>query len=73
MHREEGLTLSRTISLQNASTKVNENASKPELAPAPAMISKPQQAKDSPPAPQRRHYVFADPVAFRWVNAWCFA
>jgi hypothetical protein len=67
MHREDILTLSRTTSLQNAIPKVNGNASKPSLAPAPAMTSKPH-AKDSPPAPQRRHYVFADPVAFRWVK-----
>ena len=74
MHREEVLTLSRTTSLQNPIPKGNGNgngnASKPSLAPAPAMTSKPQ-AKDSSPAPQRRHYVFADPVAFRCVHAGC--
>ncbi|KAE9368837.1 hypothetical protein N431DRAFT_428595 [Stipitochalara longipes BDJ] len=67
MHREDILTLSRTTSLQNAIPAVNGNASKPSLAPAPAMTSKPP-AKDSPPAPQRRHYVFADPVAFRYLE-----
>ena len=74
MHREEVLTLSRTTSLQNSIPKGNGNgngnASKPSLAPAPAMTSKPQ-AKDSSLAPQRRHYVFADPVAFRCVHAGC--
>lgn len=70
MHREEILTLSRTTSLQNSIPKSNGNASKPSLAPAPAMTSKPQ-AKDSTPAPQRRHYVFADPVAFRCVHTGC--
>jgi hypothetical protein len=72
MHREEVLTLSRMTSLQNSIPKSNDNgnASKPSLAPAPAMTSK-SQAKDSPPAPQRRHYVFADPVAFRCVHAGC--
>jgi len=68
MHREEGLTLSRTTSQQNAIHKVNGNSAKPSLAPSPAMTSKPF-VKDTPPSPQRRHYVFADPVAFRWVKA----
>lgn len=69
MHREDILTLSRTTSQQNATSNVNGTA-KPSLAPAPAMTSKPP-AKDTPASLQRRHYVFADPVAFRWVKANC--
>jgi hypothetical protein len=67
MHREEVLTLSRTISQQNATHKVNGNSAKPSLAPSPTMTS--PSVRDTPSSPQRRHYVFADPVAFRWVKA----
>ena len=68
MHTQDALTLSRTTSLQqdNAAGKVNGGSAKPALAPSPTMTSKPQ-TKDAS-SPQRRHYVFADPVAFRWVE-----
>ncbi|KAF8852196.1 hypothetical protein BDZ45DRAFT_115985 [Acephala macrosclerotiorum] len=58
MHREEVLTLSRTTSQQNGINKVNGKSLSPSPMTAPA-------AKSSHPAPRRRHFVFADPVAFR--------
>jgi hypothetical protein len=57
MHRDEMVTLSRTTSPQNGTHKVN---GKPTLLPAMTTTAAPQ-------APKRRHFVFADPVAFRYI------
>ncbi|CZR55348.1 related to SIN3 protein-binding protein STB2 [Phialocephala subalpina] len=54
MHREEVLTLSRTTSQQNGINKVNGKS----LSPSPMTA----------PAPRRRHFAFADPVAFRYLE-----
>lgn len=79
MVREDALTLARTTSQQNAIQKVNTSQSGTQKvdgstsggnSPQPTMTNPTngsQTAKPAPRSPQRRHFVFADPVAFRQV------
>jgi hypothetical protein len=75
MTRDDALTLARTTSQQNAVLKVTaaqsgtqkvegNNSSQPAM-PNPANES--QMAGHAATSPQRRHFVFADPVAFTHV------
>lgn len=59
MYKEDALTLLRTTSQRNAANASNGGSPSMAPKPAPAPLSKPS-------GPQRRHYVFADPVAFRY-------
>ena len=80
MHREDALTLSRTTSQHNAIHKVNTSQSGIQKvdgstsrlhSPQPTMrtlINGSYLEKIAPTSPQRRHFVFADPVAFRHVS-----
>ncbi|RDW87649.1 hypothetical protein BP5796_03343 [Coleophoma crateriformis] len=67
MHREELVTLSRTASQQAGSPKINSNAprSQPTMTQSKQLSQSTQAAQSSP---QRRHYVFTDPVAFRYLE-----
>ncbi|TVY62712.1 Protein STB6 [Lachnellula suecica] len=68
MHQDERVTLSRTISVQNALIKANANGK--AVSPATAMATEPASstANNTTPTPKRRHCVFADPVAFRYLE-----
>jgi hypothetical protein len=63
MRREELVTLSRTAS-QNAVPRIN---GKPVSLSPSAMPANSTTKGSQLPQPQRRHFVFADPVAFRHV------
>lgn len=71
MYREDVVTLARTTSMQNAASKnkvdgkLIDNTANPNTAMASA--SPASATKPSPTSPQRRNFVFADPVAFRYV------
>ena len=76
MHREEVVTLARTTSQQNAANKANgglksnttsTNASPQPPTMSPHTTSHAAPLKSIPQSPQRRHFVFADPVAFRYL------
>lgn len=56
VHKEEVLTLARTTSLQHGQPKVNGYAS-------PGIND-----KAAANTPQRKHFVFTDPVAFRYAT-----
>ncbi|TAQ90770.1 hypothetical protein B7494_g912 [Chlorociboria aeruginascens] len=62
MHREEILTLSRVASQKSVPTP---DSNTPQVMATPTNISKNSKPQKTP---QRRHFVFADPVAFRWDN-----
>lgn len=64
MYQEERLALSRTASLQshNASSKANGKA-----APSAAMTPEQPSANRPSHNSRRKHFVLADPVAFRSV------
>jgi hypothetical protein len=79
MIREEALTLARTTSQQNALQKANTSQSGVQKvdsstssgnSPQPKMSNTNGAQTAKPPAttPKRRHFVFADPVAFRHVS-----
>lgn len=70
MHQEERLTLSRTISVQNALTKANTNGNGKAVPSVMATESSPSSSSNhtTPHTSKRRHCVFADPVAFRYLE-----
>jgi len=69
MYREEVVTLARTTSQQNAVSKANGGPKPNSTSPKPAMASPSpvSTTKSAPKSPQRRKFVFADPVAFRYI------
>jgi hypothetical protein len=77
MYSEDVVTLARTTS-QHAASKGNGNLKTNTSGPQPAMASaspasaSPASAfKALPISPQRRKFVFTDPVAFRYLAAKC--
>lgn len=74
MRREDAVTLARTASQQNGIPKVTGKEKEKPSKVTPAMAhAAPSNAslKQSPEAPKRKHFVFADPVAFRCVMPFC--
>ena len=78
MRREEGLTVSRTTSQQSTIQKIRTSSSgqkadvsssRNSLQPTVSnSTNEPQTTKPLAHSPQHRHFVFADPVAFRHVS-----
>ncbi|TVY29970.1 Protein STB2 [Lachnellula hyalina] len=64
MHHEDQITLSRTLSSQKAIIKGNSNGK----SVTPAMATEPSPSHETPHTSKRRHCVFADPVAFRYLE-----
>ena len=64
MHREENLTLSRSSSQKNGANRLNGSPSQPGSATDTSKVNGSHMV-------QRRHFVFADPVAFRYVFVLC--
>ncbi|KAF4624410.1 hypothetical protein G7Y89_g13761 [Cudoniella acicularis] len=62
MYQEDRLTLSRTVSHQNAGSKSNG-----KVAPSTMTTEQPSANRVSH-TPQRKHFVFTDPVAFRYLE-----
>jgi hypothetical protein len=71
MYREEEVTLARTTSQQqkNAVNQANggSKSNGASLQPAMASSTPTSATKNTPDPPQRRSFVFADPVAFRYI------
>ncbi|CZT04462.1 related to SIN3 protein-binding protein STB2 [Rhynchosporium graminicola] len=66
MHREDILTLSRTTSQQQTRTLGSANANGSPASPMTRQL--PPAARDSSHLTQRRNVVFADPLAFRYLE-----
>ena len=64
MHREEALTLSRSVSQRNGTNMPNVTSSQPGSTMEASKVNGYHTA-------QRGHFVFADPVAFRYVFVVC--
>lgn len=64
------MTLARTTSQQqkNAPNKVNSASKSNTASPQPTMASPTSATKKAQDSPQRRKFVFADPVAFRYIE-----
>lgn len=74
MGREDALTLARTSSQHNANQKVNTAQQKADGSSSSgnsiqAKMASTNGSQTAKPAPKRRHFVFADPVAFRYVSS----
>jgi hypothetical protein len=77
LHREETGPVSRTTSQHRASNsqstavqKVDGSTSQPSSS---TTTNRPQAARKALQNPQRRHFVFSDPVAFRYISVFHWA
>src|SRR4051812_10484549 len=74
VHREEELTLARTISTSRRNSRpppLEIISRPPSAAPKLETAVVDMAAPLAPPAPNRRRVVLPDPIAFRWVSCHC--
>lgn len=67
MHREEIISLARRASQQQQQQHNGNGINNVNGSPSQSTAMTRPADKPSQPAPRRRHFVFADPVAFRFV------
>ncbi|ORY55497.1 uncharacterized protein BCR38DRAFT_356846 [Pseudomassariella vexata] len=70
IHKEEELSLMRVASQRNANPRPSQNQSQVDGTVTPQEITRQHTPAETipSPAPSRRHVVFADPVAFRYLE-----